>query len=241
MKLFEPKVYFDEEQNKYFHKQTGEQYERVSHVLDSLGKPFDEYNISGYVAKSKGVSREEILDFWGKNRDEGTRVHNAIEHYGAYAKVRDEDSDLLDISRDINATYKDYYQSYSELTLYNEETKTSGRSDRISVLSKTKNSWFDVDDYKRPAEEAIKFYSNSNETMHPPFNYLQNCTYVRYSLQLSTYAYMFEQLTGMRCRSLTITVIKNDNKNFFRVPVMYMKPEVEHIFRERKKQLANGQ
>jgi len=55
------------------------------------------------------------------------------------------------------------------------------------------------------------------------------------------YAYMFEQLTGKQCRKLGIRFIPPDNyMNHVYMPVMYLKPEVEHILRIRKKQLTNG-
>lgn len=237
MKLFEPKVRYDEIQNKYFHVQTGQEFMRVSHVLDSLGPKFDGEGISRNIAKGTGRSQEEVVEGWNQTRDEGTRKHNAIQHFSNYASVRPEDNDLLELSREINLCYKDYYQSYSELTLYNEEARVSGTTDRTNIISNRKSSMFDMEDYKCPKDNVIKDYSKQNEFLHWPLDHLPNCSFTRYTIQLGMYAYMFEVLTGRKCRRLGIRCIHTDNKTHVYMPVPYLKPEVEYIFKVRKEQL----
>lgn len=242
MKLFEPKVYYCEIRKKYFHIENGREFVRISHVLDSICQPFDGEMIASNIAKGGKQTKKEVLDDWDATANEGTRVHNNIQHYSSFAKVIPGNEELLELCQDIHKEYISYYQSFSELTLFDEEVMWAGTTDRTNIISNRKTSMFDMEDYKRPKEGVIKDFSKQNQKMKPPFDYLENCPFVRYSFQLSIYAFMFERLTGMKPRRLGIRLILPNNREHKYIPVMYMKPEVEHIFRERKKQLiSNGQ
>ena len=56
----------------------------VSSKLANFYEPFDR-NISKYVAKSKGITQEEVLKEWDKKRDNscnyGTKIHTFGENY----------------------------------------------------------------------------------------------------------------------------------------------------------------
>lgn len=245
MKLFEPKVQLEPIEHKYYNLVTGEEYMSVSKLLGSLGTKFDSEKVSAMVAKKRGVSQAEVLQEWKdiatKSTDHGTRIHNALERYKKTAIILPEDEDLKDMIIDVCSYYKDYYQVYDELTLYHDETRIAGTSDMICMISKTKGSKFDVEDYKTNMRNGIETFNKYGTRLNPPFDYLEDCNFVKYSLQLSIYAYMFEQLTGKQCRKLGIRFIPPDDymKHVY-MPVMYLKPEVEHILKIRKKQLADG-
>lgn len=240
MKLFEPKVRYCEIRKKYFHIENGKEFMRISHVLDSLGPKFDREGISGNIAAGTGKSKSEITDEWDAVTDEGTRKHNAIQCYSNTATVQEKDMDLLPLVKDIHSCYTGYYQSHSELTLHDEEVMWAGTTDRTNIISNRQNSMFDMEDYKCPGKNEIKDFSKQNEFLFGALSYLQNCSFVRYSLQLSIYGFMFERLTGKRLRRLGIRLIHTDNKTHQYIPVMYMKPEVEHIFKMRKQQLLQN-
>ena len=238
MKLFEPKVQLEPISHKYYNKE-GVEYMSVSKLLGSLSEKFE--SKPAYKRASA-----ETKKAWEENRDaaadHGTRIHNALELYKANATVLPENEDLREMIVDICKHYKDYYQVHDELCVYNDECLLAGTSDMICIVKKSSNGWFDVEDYKTNRNKGIETFSKYGDTLFPPFNYLQDCNFVKYSLQLSIYAYMFELLTGMKCRKLGIRYIPaHDYMQHEYIPTMYMKPEVEHIFRERKKQLANGQ
>lgn len=241
MKLFDPKVQLEPIAHKYYNRE-GVEYMSVSKLLGTLGTKFDSEGVAARVAKRDGKTKEEVLAEWAaiakNSTDHGTRIHNALERYKKFAQILPEDEDLREMIVDVCKNYKDYYQVYDELTLYNDECLLAGTSDMICMISKSATSKFDVEDYKTNVRNGIETFNKYGQRLNPPFDYLEDCSFVKYSLQLSIYAYMFEQLTGKQCRRLGIRYIPPDNyMNHVYMPVMYMKPEVEHIFRERKKQL----
>lgn len=237
MKLFEPKVQLEPVSHKYYDKD-GREYMSVSELLSGMSEKFED-------KAAYKIASEETRKAWAENRDSaadhGTRIHNALELYKASAQVLPENEDLREMIVDICKDYKGYYQIHDELCVYSEEHLLAGTSDMISIVKKG-GKWFDVEDYKTNKSKGIVYYSSYGDTLFKPFDYLQDCNFVKYSLQLSIYAYMFENLTGLKCRRLGIRYIPADNyMNHSYIPTMYMKPEVEHIFRERKKKLYEQQ
>jgi hypothetical protein len=76
---------------------------------------------------------------------------------------------------------------YPELRLYNEEYRIAGTSDVVIV---GENNTIIIEDFKTNIE--IKT-SNKYAKMFYPIQHLDDCQYVKYSLQLSLYGWMLEQ------------------------------------------------
>jgi hypothetical protein len=76
---------------------------------------------------------------------------------------------------------------YPELRLYNTKYKIAGTSDQVLVLPGKKVI---IRDWKTNKE--IKT-TNKYDKFYHPISHLENCEYVKYSLQLSLYGYMLEQ------------------------------------------------
>ena len=53
------------------------------------------------------------------------------------------------------------------------------------------NGLFDINDYK--TNKVINFYSQYAKKLLPPMDHLDDCQYNIYALQLSIYAYFYEQ------------------------------------------------
>lgn len=78
--------------------------------------------------------------------------------------------------------------------------------------------------------KVFDFYNPyGNETLHPPFNHLQNCHYSIYTLQLSIYALMYEMETGRKCRQIWIGYWDKKTETMSRIPIMYLKHEAKKI------------
>ena len=56
-------------------------------------------------------------------------------------------------------------------------------------------------------------------------DHLDDCQYNIYSLQLSVYAYFYEQESKRKCRSLNLLYFDRNSKTFMKYPVPYMKME----------------
>jgi hypothetical protein len=68
-----------------------------------------------------------------------------------------------------------------------------------------------------------------NECLKKPVDHLQQCHYSIYSLQLSIYAYMCEEETGMKCRQIWIGYWSRETEEFTKIPIMYLKSEAKAI------------
>ena len=80
-------------------------------------------------------------------------------------------------------------------------------------------------------------YKKSQTMMKYPLNTIQDCNGQHYTLQLSTYAWMIQQLNPRyNIKRLTIHWIDHDGKESF-IDVPYMKQEVEKMLADYKKKL----
>jgi len=225
-------VKFDEESHTYTHK-TLDKLISVTTLLGKYKKPFDSNYHAERVAKREGVSKDIVLEMWEaeKNKacDKGTKIHKLLEDYISYG----------DIKNDYGWLYKSYDKSveyyidrfskvYCEKLLYNEEYKVAGTADLIYEHSKDE---FTLGDFK--TNKKFRFSSPFGERLLEPVDHLHNCENNIYALQLSIYAYFYEQLTGKRCRKLVIFYLSGDR--FKAYHCNYLKSDVEKVLENYKR------
>lgn len=120
---------------------------------------------------------------------------------------------------------------YPELRLYNHEYKLAGSSD-LNVVHK--NGTVDITDYK--TSQRIEFdsfknpFTGSQQMMKEPLSMYPDCNFIHYSLQISTYAWMLEELgyninpSGLKIEHI---IFKEDMHPFKKEhPVIYMRDSV---------------
>ena len=115
---------------------------------------------------------------------------------------------------------------YAEKLLWNHEYKLAGTCD----LLYEHDSNFTILDYK--TNKVITAFSKYNEYLLPPVDFLSYCEYNVYALQLSIYAYMFEQLSNKKIRNLHILYLNEDKFISFNVP--YMRQETKLLLEAHK-------
>ena len=218
----------------------GNKYTSVSKVLESIQIKDDWNEIAGKFAgrgKFVGMTKEQVLKLWDDNRDKasshGTRIHNALERFGNEFIVLEEDKDLEPMVREVYKEYDGYYKTYNEVCLYNPEFMVAGTSDKILVPSKN-NQFFDVEDYKTNLSRGIEFKNDNGRFFRYPVSHLMDCSYHKYALQLSIYAYMAECSTGMTARRLWITYIEPTAYKALRIPTPYLKNDAINILKNFK-------
>jgi hypothetical protein len=90
-------------------------------------------------------------------------------------------------------------------------------------------------DYKTNESKGIQFDSISrkdvvkhyNKYLLPPFDHLEACNYIIYSLQLSIYAFMAMETLGIRVGKLAIIFFDNNfTPTYIPVPFMYHEAEL---------------
>jgi hypothetical protein len=211
---------------------SGRKFTSVSKVLESVSEKVDWSAIAGKVAgkgKFAGMTKEDILLAWDKNRDKaanhGTRIHNALERYSKEFKILSEDEDLTPMIKSIASTYVDYYQTFDEACLFSDQYGVAGTADKILQIKKG-SPFVDIEDFKTNISKGIEFFNKDNKYLISPVSHLQDCNFNKYSLQLSIYGLMYETLTGGKVRNLWIRFIPADNPmGHYRIMIPYLRLE----------------
>ena len=192
------------------------------------------------------TKKQEILDSYDKKRiascEYGTKVHAAIENalYG-----RDPNTLKKFGVGGKMPVYKGKYRLELGSGVY-PEFMLSYRDDdfllcgQIDLLIANDNK-LTIGDHK--TNEKIEFksffdkYKKSQTMMKYPLNTIQDCNGQHYTLQLSTYAWMLQQLNPkFEIERLFIHWIDHEGKESF-IDVPYMKQEVEKMLTDYKKKL----
>lgn len=236
--MLQNKVYLEPVQHKYFSYDTKKEYISWSRFMDSFTDKFDEEKISKSCAgkgKYIGMTQQQVREQWHGTRttaaDHGTKIHNALEHFNKTFTVMEGCEYLEPLIMSVFAEYKSYNKIYSEEVLFTEYKGygIAGTCDKYFQVSSHKSSQFDLEDFKTNLSGPIKYYNEkTNKFFRYPIEHLADCSYNRYALQLSMYAYMAEQITGRKCRSLRIRYIPPEDKmQHIKLPVAYLKHEIE--------------
>ena len=105
---------------------------------------------------------------------------------------------------------------------------------------------FCIFDFK--TNKAFNFSSKYDEYFQSPLDYLAQCEYTTYSLQLSIYAYLQECIyealgTPKKCNGLKVFYLRDFSQSFWQeINIPYMKCSVESLFADKKmKDNANPQ
>lgn len=219
--------------NKKKHLYTIEDVEltSVTQFIDKFFEPFDAKKVARMLAKfpinkknKKGV--RFWLNEWKKDAEHGTRCHAMIEQYiltKKDPKVEDfKDFENRDIVKYLHAkTELDKFSSVSmkpEYKLYNKKLRLAGT---IDLLIEKDNKVIDIVDFKTNKKITLKAYKG--EKAKQPVEHLDDCKFIRYSLQLSTYAYM-KELEGYTVGTLSIWHLTEDGLKIMEVP--YLREEV---------------
>lgn len=165
------------------------------------------------LALRYNVTKEDIqtvLDEWAKtNKDsleKGTKFHNEQEGTIIIDKGKKFGDTYFEYASfpDLTNLVKDVPVVYPELRMYNAQYGIAGTSDEVYMFP---NGDFIISDWKTNKE--IKT-SNRFTKMLAPISHLDDCNYIHYKLQLSTYAWMLEQF-GYRCISTSLTHVELDS------------------------------
>lgn len=221
----------------------GRTYQSVSKFLEMFSKKFDREGISKMSAIKAGVSQEEILAQWDKKRDDsidhGNRIHNAIEQYIRTTEISADNQDLKPMILSIAKDMAQYYRIFPEEIIANQEHLIAGKTDNRLQCTSHKNSVIDFSDFKTNLSKGILYKCPYGKYMLGPLSHLQDCNYNKYSLQISTYAHLYQVNTGAKIGQLSIIFIPPSNPlGWYKIPVPFMKREVEDMLEYRKNNAA---
>ena len=255
------RITFKEDSHQYFDS-AGNEYASVSRVLSSIKKPFDRDGVSYMMAKKycgKGSGADEIEEYrqkllseWDNKKDSsinrGNFIHDNLESYFKYRKI---DDSLIPVVRQLKPVYDGCYKVFSEVMLHDTDYMIAGTTDFAVQRRKSRYPVIDIHDFKTNESKGIKFDSidvkngiikHYDRYLLSPFDYMEDCNYVNYSLQLSSYARMAEKLYGVKIGKLSLIFIDTNLKVHI-YPVPYLRLEVDLLFEHYKnlKQLPKAE
>ena len=221
-------IVFTEHDHKYVNELTNEQYLSVTTLIKKYETEFPEDEIASAIAIRDKRNKEDIINEWrniaAEAADYGTRVHNLMERYllanGVYVPADDFEKEILE-SYQSNKSIKFTGKIIPEQLVYLNSLKLAGQSDIIELIG---DDYFDVSDWK--TNKMLNYYSKYDNWFKAPLSHLSQCEYNIYALQLSTYAYMYEKMSGRKCRRISLIHYNKNFKMFKQVPINYMKFEV---------------
>lgn len=220
-------IYFDETKHTYTNTDTDEKYISVTTLLGRYKTFFDKDKHSLRVAQREGVSQEMVLEMWRsenkKSTDRGTKIHKIMEKYISGSEESKDEHELLYSSYNdtISRSVDKFNNVYSEILLHNSNFKLAGTADLIY----DHGDYFTIGDFK--TNKRFNYSSSYNEHFKDPISHLQYCEHNNYALQMSMYAYMYEQISNKKCKKIFALYLENGKW----VPIYcnYLKSDVKNI------------
>ena len=214
----------------------------ATHKLDK--ELLSTYNISELDFNK---AQQGILDEWDKTNREscerGTKIHAKLEQnmydmganvtlkkFGVGGKfICDKGRTSLDLD---NGVYPEYLISYMS------DDKLLRLAGQIDLLAISGNQFW-ILDWKTNKEikqkSGFNTQTKSTSKMLYPLNNLDDCNYLHYTLQLSTYAWMVQQLRpDLNLQELIMVHFDHNGKQTV-YHLDYLKDEVEKMFKHYKK------
>ena len=186
------KIRFDEPSHTYWLGKR--ELISVTTLIGSLKPEFDAQTHSKRVAACEGVSQRSILDQWDKKRDDacdrGHRLHEAI-------RLSLDGKEPTTVVPETFHAWRRWWMNASanlkplmvEKIVYDEELGVAGTLD--ALFESTKTGLDHVFDWKQ--NKVIRTRNQYGEKLLPPFQDLDNCELITYSMQLSLYRAMLER------------------------------------------------
>lgn len=219
-------IKFDVDSHTYTNDETAEVYISVTTLIGEYKTPFDKDKHSLRVSQREGVPQEMVLEMWAAENkratDRGTEIHKLMENYILNKDVV-EGYEYMYESYDNTVKYNvDRYKSVlCENLLFNHDYKLAGTADLIY----DHGDYFTIGDFK--TNKKFAFSSAFNDYFKDPLDHLPYCEFNAYALQMSIYAYMYEKISGKKCRKIVVFYMKNDK--WTPIHCNYIKGDVERL------------
>lgn len=183
---------------------------------------------------------EQCLFAWDFLRDyaceQGTAFHEEKERQLLAVDYHEVEGRIIPTGpREAVNTSDDYFNSlpdgkYSELILWNDKYGVSGTSDIVIIETDGNIRYVDVDDWKTNKKlnrRGFGWEKGRPKMMKYPLHHLEECELTTYSLQLSLYTWMLEEMGFTpRYRRLYHNPQKDPNSPSEEIPVDYIRKDV---------------
>jgi ATP-dependent exoDNAse (exonuclease V) beta subunit len=203
----DPNFYFDAEWHKYTYD--GNPLTSVTKFIQRFHKEFDSDFWSKKKAEEGGVEQSEILEQWKQLNERanfiGTSTHNWIENYfnGIHQEIPN-DLDVVDRINKFNLAFAQHLYKLKPIKFEQRVfSKEWGLAGTFDALFEYKDSLVILDWKSNKSFTTLNAYG---EKLLSPFDDLDKCHLNEYSLQVSLYKLILEQigLTVKACYLLHI-------------------------------------
>lgn len=211
-------IKFNSRYHRYWYD--GRELTSVSKTLGRIKPPFDAPTIAARVADREGRTVEAVLAEWDRKRQSGlsrgTQVHQYIERvlHGEFSVRSDPVLDLNETLPEIGAFDQFWRRLQGAIAPQVEQIEwvvgdaalgVAGTLD--ALLLDTNQGTLHLFDWKT----GSKFRTdNPWQTLLPPFDDLDDCELINYSLQVSLYRLMIERNTDLELESGYIVHLAED-------------------------------
>lgn len=187
----------------------------TSNVIKRFYNEFDTYGISHRLSRGNKRKQKQLIDSWKRKSDkakiDGTRIHKYAEDVGE-GKLR---PPICGRERAVIRWFDDLPDYYvilaQELRMYSKIYAYAGTTDK--VMLDTRYNELVIGDYKTNQEDLFKIYNYQD--MLEPFDFLADCAYNHYQLQLSLYQILLEE-RGFTVRERLLIHLKEDTYQLYR-------------------------
>lgn len=232
-------IFFDEEKHAY--KTTN--VPDLTSVTTFIKKFFSEFDADAIIAKMArfgalgkkypNMTPQQVKDAWALNgklaSEKGTKLHRYIELF--FNGIQEEDKVGIEPEVDMFYTWASnldlkYRPFRTEWIIYDEELKIAGTIDMLFAVDVADRRKVAIFDWK--CSKEIKF-TNPYGNARAPLEYLKDCNYNHYSLQLNLYKYLLEKNYDLQVVEMNLVVIHSNNKEALLVPITNMQKEIRRM------------
>lgn len=229
------KITLDQKTHTYSNK-SGIKYKSVSALIEQF-VPFFDFEQKSYEYSLKhGIPVEEVRRSWREKNVNSTsfgkNIHSQVEKLITEKAATHENKIYDQIIKELSQFRTKGAKLLTEQIIHSEQYKLAGTSD---LIVERKND-FDIIDFK--TNKKIKFENSfENQNLLYPVAHLKNAEFHKYALQLSLYAFIYEQLTGKHVYRLMVFWLKRNKPEDYsqadgkwvRLSVPYLKEEAELV------------
>jgi hypothetical protein len=235
MKPFED-IWFDDESHTYG---IDEYIFPISGTgwIKKWAKEFDPTgDITRRCASNRGLTVEQMESEWKEISDRacdiGVEFHEYMEAtaLGEPYEYRYEYTHLSIMGEDYWTDYfvnGDYTMIETEFIVGDRKLEVAGQGDGL-VHSMEKG--LGIIDYK--TSKDINKFSKYRNKMLGIFKDLPECNFIKYSIQISLYAYLLEKNTGIRVDFMEIVWIHSKNKSYEVIQCMDLRDRIKNYFEQ---------
>lgn len=165
--------------------------------------------------KDLNVDINEMIATWknvsNSSKDKGTSYHKYLENAWNNKYNTSDRNEVLDNIIKVLSTQ--YVPIKLEWVVADFDSRIAGQVD--GFFYDTKNKSYVILDYK--TDKEIKYF-NRFQTFMPPLEFLSDCNFNKYTLQLNTYKHCIEKYMNITVANMFIVWIKADGFELINIP-----------------------